>query len=409
MKKLYLSGFLMMSVLFLNAQVKFLFDATKAESSGNGDWVIDADLHNLGYSNGPAIVGQGSESNPQRYPTPAQSTITSTSPETTWEGALSSWAIDLVKKGYEVETLSYNGLITYGDSSNPQDLSHYKVFVVDEPNIQFTASEKTAILQFVYHGGGLFMISDHDQSDRNNDGWDSPHIWNDLMSTNSVLVNPFGITFDYNNYSGTYSNIANISTDSILHGVMGNVTEVQWSNGTTMTLSPTSNSSVKGLVYKTGTSGNTNVLCARARYGAGKVFAMGDSSPADDGTGDPNDQLYDGWITDANGNHERLIINASIWLADEASAINELNAQSSSINLRYSDDDELLKLVINSDNPEDNYRLSLFNLEGKNLMERNSVVNNQTITIPKPQHGLFIYRIISSKGEMKTGKIIVSE
>lgn len=57
MKKLYLSGFLMMSVLFLNAQVKFLFDATKAESSGNGDWVIDADLHNLGYSNGPAVVG----------------------------------------------------------------------------------------------------------------------------------------------------------------------------------------------------------------------------------------------------------------------------------------------------------------------------------------------------------------
>lgn len=315
----------------------------------------------------------------------------------------------MVKKGYEVETLPYNGLITYGNSSNPQDLSNYKVFVVDEPNIQFTASEKTAILQFVYHGGGLFMISDHDQSDRNNHGWDSPHIWNDLMSTNTVLVNPFGITFDYNNYSGTYSNIANISTDSILHGVMGNVTEVQWSNGTTMTLSPTSNSSVKGLVYKTGTSGNTNVLCARARYGAGKVFAMGDSSPADDGTGDPNDQLYDGWITDANGNHERLIINASIWLADEASAINELNAQSSSINLRYSDDDELLKLVINSDNPEDNYRLSLFNLEGKNLVERNSVVNNQTITIPKPQHSLFIYRIISSKGEMKTGKIIINK
>jgi hypothetical protein len=28
------------------AQVKVLFDATKAESAGNADWVIDADVHN---------------------------------------------------------------------------------------------------------------------------------------------------------------------------------------------------------------------------------------------------------------------------------------------------------------------------------------------------------------------------
>jgi len=38
------------------------------------------------------------------------------------------------------------GKITYGNSSNPQDLSNYAVFVVDEPNIRFTSTEKTAIL-----------------------------------------------------------------------------------------------------------------------------------------------------------------------------------------------------------------------------------------------------------------------
>jgi hypothetical protein len=79
--------------------------------------------------------------------------------------------------------LPYNGNITYGDSSNSQDLSNYKVFIVVEPNIKFTASEKTAMLSFVANGGGLFIVSDHNISDRNNDGWDSPAIWNDFLQT----------------------------------------------------------------------------------------------------------------------------------------------------------------------------------------------------------------------------------
>src|SRR5205085_17815 len=76
--------------------VKILFDATKAEMAGNADWVIDADLHNIGYSNGPAVVGQGSESNPQRFPAPLQSNITGSTNETYWEGSLSHWGIDCV-------------------------------------------------------------------------------------------------------------------------------------------------------------------------------------------------------------------------------------------------------------------------------------------------------------------------
>jgi len=95
---------------------KFLFDATHAETAGNADWVIDED-----------------GSVPQQIPTPAQSTITSSTPETYWTGALSSWGIALVKLGNTVETLPSGTSITYGNSSNAQDLSHYDVFVVDEP------------------------------------------------------------------------------------------------------------------------------------------------------------------------------------------------------------------------------------------------------------------------------------
>ena len=304
------------------SQIKILFDATKAETAGNADWVIDADTHNISWTTGPAVIGSGTESNPQKIPTPAQSSITTSTAESFWQGALSYWGIDLVRKGYTVETLPYNGLITYNNASNTQDLSNYKVFVVCEPNIQFTATEKTALIQFVQNGGGLFMVCDHTISDRNNDGWDSPMIWNDLFTANTIQTNPFGISFDLVDISQTTSNVATLPTDTLLHGPMGNVTQVMWSNGTTMTLSTTANPTVKGIVYKTGssTTANTNVMVARANFGAGRVVAIGDSSPSDDGSGDPNDVLYDGWITDASGNHEKLIMNATIWLASSPSS-----------------------------------------------------------------------------------------
>lgn len=314
-----------------NAQVKILFDATKVQMAGSADWVIDADVHNL-YTNN-TVTTTGTESNPQRVPTPAQSTITASTPETYWNGALSHWAIDCARQGYTVETLPWNGRITYGDATNTQDLSNYKVFIVDEPNILFTAVEKNAIVNFVKFGGGLMMIADHTISDRNNDGEDSLMIWNDLMTTNTIQNNPFGISFDAVDISQTTTSVANLPTNPILHGppapttctVCGNVTQAKWSNGTTMTLNTTANSTATGLIYKSGssTSGTTNVMCASATYQAGKVVAVGDSSIPDDGTGDPNDTLYDGYIADAAGNHQKFLMNATIWLATNSSMKND--------------------------------------------------------------------------------------
>ena len=299
--------------------VKILFDATKAETAGNADWVIDSDLFNLGFGTGPAVAGSGNESNPQRIPTPAQSGITAATVETYWTGALSAWGVDCVKKGYTVETLPYNGVISYGNVANPEDLTHYKVFVVCEPNIVFTAAEKTALMNFVSNGGGLFMVSDHTVSDRNNDGWDSPAIWNDFFTNNGIVSNPFGISFDLANFSETSTNIPTLPGDPLLHGPMGNVTQVKWSNGTSITINTTKNSSAKGVVYKTGSAfSSTGIMCAYATYGTGKVVALGDSSPCDDGTGDPGDVLFNGYFTDAAGNHQRLIMNATIWLATPA-------------------------------------------------------------------------------------------
>ena len=298
--------------------VKILFDASKAEMAGNADWIIDSDIFNLGTNiNGAMVPGSGDDSNPQNIPTPSQDNITPSTLETYWNGAISNWAIDLVKQGYHVETLPYNDSITYGNSTHALDLSNYKVFIITEPNILFTPSQKNAIINFVQNGGGLFIISDHDVSDRNGDGYDSPYIWNDLFENNSIQTNPFGMTFDLQSFSQTSSNLAALPNDSCLHGPLGDVTQLQFNSGTSMSLDPLANSSVRGLIFKNGASnsGNAQVLFATARYGNGKVCAIGDSSPSDDGTGDQNDFLYFSYTAVANGSHQKLLVNATLWLA----------------------------------------------------------------------------------------------
>jgi len=311
------------------AQTRILFDAKKGEMAGNADWVIDADVWNVGVGVGGAYTSSSAhKSNPQQTPTPSQSGITGSTPETYWNGGISAWGVDCAKRGYIVESLPWNGEISYGNATNPQDLSNYDVYIIDEPNLLFTYDEKTAILQFVQNGGGLFIIADHNASDRNGDGWDSPNIWNDFFSTNSIAANPFGITFDLSDFSQTTTNISASATDPIIHGPMGNVTQAQWAGGTTMTLNTASNPTIKGVIFKTGaTAGSSNVMVAYGRYGNGKIAAMGDSSPTDDGTGNPDCTLYDGYFNDAAGNHQLLIMNITIWLATHAAGEDIVSAQ----------------------------------------------------------------------------------
>lgn len=316
------------------SQNKILFNATKAEMCSNADWVIDADLNNIFFSGSThlpyANSNTGGESNPQRFPTPIQSGISSSTDESYWNGAISAWAVDCVKQGYVVESLPFNAAITYGSTTNAQDLSNYKLFVVDEPNILFSAAEKTAILNFIYNGGSLYMISDHAGSDRNFDGYDSPMIWNDLMTNNSVQTNPFGITFNLvaspNGISQTTTKVANLPSDPILHGAFGAVTKLKYSGGDSMTLNTFDNASVQGIIFENSSanSGLTNVFCAYANFGNGKIAALGDSSPTDDNTGDANDTLYNGYYdTSMAGNHQRLIMNTTIWLMSSSLSNNE--------------------------------------------------------------------------------------
>lgn len=274
--------------------IPVLFDNTKAETAGNADWIIDTD-----------------------QPTPSPSNPTT---ETSWVGAISAWGVELVKTGkYSVSTLPSSGRITYGDTTNSQDLSKYKIFVIPEPNIAFTASEKSAIINFVDNGGGLFMVADHLNSDRNNDGIDSPRIFNDLMNNNSRgLSNIFGIQYDLNNISN--ENPSKLNTDSadpIIFGPYGVVAGTILRAGSSMTINTTSNSNVRGVIFRNtfSNTGSTGVAFARSQFGQGRIAAHGDSSAIDDGTGQPSNNLFDGWLDPAATN-KQLFLNATEWLAN---------------------------------------------------------------------------------------------
>ncbi len=282
------------------APLRVLFDNTHAETAGNADWIIDTD---------------------QPLPVPDQSTVTEATPRTYWLGAISSWGIDLVKRGYQVATLTPAYGITYGDAGNAYDLSHFDVFIVPEPNTVFTAAESTAIFHYVADGGGLIAVSDHINSDRNNDGWDSPEIWNRLD-----MQHLWGVRFETSgsnsNFTEVWSTNVNASpSDSVIHGPEGTANGLEFHNGTTMTLYPSINPTVAGCVWRDGFPQDTSVvMAARSMYGSGRIFFVGDSSPIDDGSAQPgNSSIYDGW-GEAAGNDSLLFLNATAWVARRPTA-----------------------------------------------------------------------------------------
>ena len=81
-----------------------------------------------------------------------------------------------------------------------------------------------------------------------------------------------------------------------------------------MALNPTANSTVQGLIWRsTAGQGTSLAMAASSTFGTGRVVIIGDSSPADDGTGSPGNTVYNGWSE--NVSHARLHLNASLWLA----------------------------------------------------------------------------------------------
>ena len=298
------------SSLGLYAQQKtVLFDAMHAQTAGNADWTLDED------SCGTA----------QRYPTPDQAGITSSTAETYWSGAHSAMGVDLVKKGFHVESLPIGARISYNDSTNAQDLKNYNVFVMPEPNIRLTATEITAIRSFVQNGGGLLMIADHAGADRNTDGWEPPQIFNELMGTPSVFGFTYGAdktnkTTDWFDNSPDDNYTTDTTSPIIFTGPFGSPSAgkgLGLFGSTSMTIT---GSNAKGHVWMTSGTHDTStrVTYMTATYGSGRVAAVGDSSITEDKTNDCGHTTYLGY-NDPLWDNGLLIANGVAWLANGGS------------------------------------------------------------------------------------------
>jgi len=284
-------------------QKTILFDAAHKQTAGNADWTLDEDTCGTA----------------QRFPTPDQAGITPATLETFWSGAHSAMGIDLVKKGFHVESLPIGARVSFGDSTNPQDLSHYNVFVMPEPNIALTPDEMTAIRNFVQNGGGLFMIADHAGADRNSDGIDAAGVFNALMGNPSV----FGITYNDNKSDKVFGwfddapdgNFTADATSPIIHGAFGVPSPSKGLGlfgSSTMTIS----GAAKGHVWKTTSTHDSaiGVTYATSTFGSGRIAAIGDSSITEDATNGCGHKTFLGY-NDPKYDNGLLVANGIAWLA----------------------------------------------------------------------------------------------
>jgi len=268
----------------LQAQ-RVLFDWTKNETAGNSDWVVDhqAPLPTPQNPSGPDV----------------------------WDGALSHWGYTFDTLNLPVRTLPPGNTLHYG-LSDSLDLSNYDLLILPEPQNPLSSSEVSAVLTYLQNGGSMIFLADHNSSDRDGDGWDSPHIWNAAFeSTLGVHCNVSGER--YNSYSASITNVSTNPLDPIIHGPYGDVTGVGYHAGTVMTLDLAVNPTLQGHVWVNNKpQADTLVVVVCGEYGSGRFCVIGDSSPADDGTGNPGDRLYDNWHELDNS---ILLLNMSFWAA----------------------------------------------------------------------------------------------
>ena len=288
---------------------RFVFDASGIPMAGDADWVVDSDHF-------PSFHGQ---SNPQRFPSPDPCAIGADTDEEYWTGGYSAWGIELVKSGHWVETIPRNSTLTYGDCDNTMDLSFYDVLVIPEPQLPFSEDEAQAIIEFVYDGGGLFMVGNHCGSDRTNNGYDSTRVFEEIG-----IKDVFGMAFDRDPDGELHDfcdwdelnnrNFIEDSDDPFIRGPYGEVNAIGFHSATNVLIYPEFNATVKGHAWRNDTAHtDTNITLASCFYGSGRVAAIGDSAPADDGTGDPRDFLANGWSHSTTAN-DKLFMNISYWL-----------------------------------------------------------------------------------------------
>ncbi len=275
----------------LNQKKRILFDNAHHEMAGGVDWIID-------------ITG--------RHPYPSKPAN-----ENEWHGSLSMFALDLLNTGdYIPETLPQDRKLTWNDAQNVQDLNQYDILVLPEPSSKISDEEARAIYEFVNHGGGLMMISDHEGADRDGNGYDSVRAFNEMLAAmpgaTSKENNPFGFYV----LPGSLGNSTSfVSENADMRAVKGRAGELK-STGVygAAGFQVVDEHNVKPLLTNQASS---EVFAITASVGNGRVVAIGDSAITGDGTNYLALTLTteNGYI-DTKLDNRILLLNSVDWLAN---------------------------------------------------------------------------------------------
>lgn len=237
--------------------IRVLFDDTHGQTAGNADWTI--------------------------------------------QGAYSEM-IDILKdNGFSVDSLKKtepSGKIT------PVLLSKYQALILAEPNNPYSPAEQTAMVDFVRNGGGAFFIADHGGADRDNDGYDAVK-----------AINEFSPKLGFE-FAGDFFYEAPVSGGiNKDHPVTFGVRAVGAWAGSTIKSVPAEDSRFAELIIS---RRKKAPYLAAVETGKGRVVAIGDSSPFDDGTGSGgNKKLHDSFDSFMYS-HPQLAFNALKWVTGQS-------------------------------------------------------------------------------------------
>ena len=264
-----------------------LFDTAHKQVAGQADWIID--------SHAP-------------IPMPTMPTR-----ETDWSGGVSAWGFDLYTSSrYVVLQLPTGTALTWG-GGGAGDLRAVDVFVSDEPETDFSASEQQAMLQFAQAGGGLLLISDHSGAVRCGTCTEAWRVINSFLETGAS--NQFGVKCDGNDVgsSGLTGTVVAASAwaPHFAAGPFGAGSSLVYHSGSTVSL--VTGTTAAQLIVSSTAGG---MMAASTLPGGGRLVLVGDSSPAEDGTCACTATLHNGW---GEGNDRQLLLNATAWLAHDGS------------------------------------------------------------------------------------------
>ena len=215
-------------------------------------------------------------------------------------GAYSEMCDMLEDNGFSVDILSEAS--TDGKFSI-EVLSNYQAIILAEPNNPYTEDEIKAIVEFVKNGGGAFIIGDHGNADRNKNGWDAVKIFN-------VFCPQFGFKFTGNDlYEAPVAGRLNNN-----HPVMHGVKAIGCWAGSTFDILNSPDAKVVSLL-------DSRVFKApyilASEFGKGKIVAIGDSSPFDDGVGSGgNNKLHDSYDSFMYS-HPQFAYNSMVWVTNQ--------------------------------------------------------------------------------------------